>query len=443
MEGSGEAMQLVSVTFNGLNMAFRNSMEAAKLAYKFIQYMINLAKYHQSQGLTNFDNLSKHCNGDIKVFSMKKEQFDILSKSLDENGVLFCKAPSLKDKDTVNFFVGTKDLAIVQQCMEDLEKRFIKESVKMGMSEAQAADMFANDNHDIDFNELINNEFGQMSDEEYGKRMSEMFGKDWDKNISSVEIKKDENGNFHLRNDEIDNLVSKARIDIDDATLESRYVMSFAEDEYKMNALRKNGIDTSELSPSNIKDHIVNETDDFALVQLSSLSPMGAWIAKKDIVSLRASSDNNALISKEDEYKDIMNMVIFNNYDKVKVCNINDPSKVHELPVTKAKGDYDTITFSQFKNCHDRMLLSFLSDKENDMKDKLKKFYNKDEYNAVITAIKNNTHFYDYAAKGDKRSADEIRQDEFNENLNGMNFEEFEKKFNNNLNEVFQSSFKR
>lgn len=450
MEGEQNMGSLLQVSFQGLQFAFTATLQAAELAFKFIQYLANLPKYHQTKGLTSLEELSESCGGNVKVFSMKKDQYELLSKNLTENGVLFSEAPSLVDDNTVNFFVGAKDLAIVQQCMDDLQKRFINEAVKSGKfsNESEAADAFMNDNRNLDFNEYLNKEFAPLSKDEFSSRMAKQFGSDWLKDISSYELKKDEKGNFMLRNEEIDALAAKTKLNIGDSNADSRYVMQFAEDEYKMDFLKKHGTDTSKLSPSDIKSHIRMQTDDYVLVQLSSFSPIGAWIPKDDIVSMRASTSNPLVSKEQGVYKDFMNTIIFNKNEKIKVCNINKPEDVHEFPITKPEThdpSSEVFSFSEFKNMHDKMLRSYFKEDEKSMKEHIKEFYYNNNYKDIMYYLKDITGFYQDKANNSNEnlSAEDYKNADMEKNQKSYNSEQFEKIFNDNLANNFLNSYKR
>lgn len=187
--GGGEAMQVIYMEIEGIKLAYQLTRDAARILQQIAKFLICSiadAPYKKTAGKTNRKNLQLRSNGQSQVpVTLDKKTFQAFKKDAKKYGILFRAFTPLKSgrKESIQVIILEKDLQMMQELLERIKEKQIKEDVRNGMKEGQADQIFDDNNHTESMEEFIENVGAVSSEEVFDDGMKELFGEDYEEKI--------------------------------------------------------------------------------------------------------------------------------------------------------------------------------------------------------------------------------------------------------------------
>jgi len=93
-----EAVQIIRVAYEGIEIALRIGSGGLRAAQRVVEALIGLLEYEQTMGKTSMKKLLMK-GGDLQVFQFKTEEAKEVKKLLKKYGVLYSELPDINTKD--------------------------------------------------------------------------------------------------------------------------------------------------------------------------------------------------------------------------------------------------------------------------------------------------------------------------------------------------------
>lgn len=284
MTGGGGESMVIYMEIEGIKLAYQLTKDAARVLQQIAKFLICSmadAPYKKTEGRTNRKNMQLRSNGQPQIpVSLDKKTYEIFKKQAKKYGILFRAFKPLRSgrKGTIQLMILEKDLQMMQELLERIKEKQVKEDVKSGMKEGQAEQIFRENNHTESMEEFVENIGAASSEEIFDNEMKDLFGENYQERvIDFVEHAKEHAPKSITAGMDSDKVNSLADI------------IQFKE---RAERLNKNPIEISFVyDQKNGKSQIVEETETHVKIEGKGLGTSGnqdewssVWIPKDMIV---------------------------------------------------------------------------------------------------------------------------------------------------------------
>lgn len=192
---SSEAMQVIYMEIEGIKIAVQLTKDAVKIAYqlwKFILCSLKDAPYKKKLGKTNIKNLKARANGQPLVpFTMDQKAYKLFGKIAAKYGILYHAFQPLDTgkESSMQLMFLEADLPMIQELMNQIKEKLIREDVKNGMEEDASRQNVEENNRMESMEEFVQNTGVVIPYEVFEQKMRERYGENYESEIVSSEQK--------------------------------------------------------------------------------------------------------------------------------------------------------------------------------------------------------------------------------------------------------------